>query len=455
MCDALLRMKDSLRVTSGNTRVSRSRQVLRSCVHLALSCCSPIESEKLSHLERAPALIWNGVGRSMSFSKTRAPNKPVSLKQLLLQRLVVHLYATDDRSQQQNIVGTLCDMLQYVVGDCAMVSVPANIVDILIVFSIATKRLFQDPAYQQKGPTPQRVSKEMRSIFNAEKNNISSLHTNSGNGLQDSVRKNVPPAPPEALECHVSADDLGSAFSYLHSQCKHDVLLLMNCMPNYDLEEHVKGAAHGSSLQTEQVQFSDKNMPNSFSEQISLQDHSQMCEYQLLQLQRQSCKQGHELLIMALESSSQELEKHVRELEFSNCEQLEQHGRELGIHRSQLEAYQKDMVDHIHSLDTSLALLQSRMRELQNYSHEFQDCSHALQTTGEELERLLLPPNSPPSPLPPPPPPPLLPPPMPMPVLMPTAPMPAPMCVHSKQLHREDGNLHQQVSRPQEKSRAL
>jgi len=137
----------------------------------------------------------------------------------VLGSLVANIYRTDAEHQYAQGVDTVAQMFRHVTVHAGMKHWPPNIINMLMLLSIAIKRLYSDNTTREL--TPQMVCKEMQEI--ALKAGTSQIVPTQELDVRESVAEQASNVP--TGDCHrVSAEDLSCALIYLQSLSKDSLL---------------------------------------------------------------------------------------------------------------------------------------------------------------------------------------------------------------------------------------
>jgi len=75
------------------------------------------------------------------------------------------MYHTDEQSQGDHIAKALCDMLEHFTSIEDVTAWPSNVLDVLLVLTLALKKLNQAAGTRKETPALQVVIQEMQGIF--------------------------------------------------------------------------------------------------------------------------------------------------------------------------------------------------------------------------------------------------------------------------------------------------
>lgn len=258
--------------------------------------------------------------------------------------LVIHIYRTDDRSQQQDAIKTLFDTMQHVAVKSDMKILPSSSIDIVMIFAIALREVFQAESNHRGLPKMQTIIKQMQHIYkttqdenNGQRVSVVDLTTMRCSNFKD-----------EGIKYYVSADDLAFALGYLCNQPKATLLLLIQYSLRFQNQSHIS------------------------------QRSSQESSTDFPELETQSCNQS----LDSSTSEHSELHRRLGELEAKNCS--------LEKLRNESEHMMVDMRAQHREMDAYIETLQSRIHVLEQPANDVKHIEARFLTDAEELQCKIL-----------------------------------------------------------------
>jgi len=197
---------------------------------------STLGREKSRQEERVSVLVWHGFGRvSVAPGMEAAEQRITSCVPggFSFGCLIAHLYRTDAEHQYSQAADTLSQMLQYITAQAQMKRWLPNTIDMLMLLSIAIKRLYSDRRSRQIELQPEVVCKEMHLI--ASKSAVQTAQAREPDAwdwFSDQAS-----CGSIGDDCYpVSSEDLSVALIYVQSLSKDSLLLLLTHLSQVAVE---------------------------------------------------------------------------------------------------------------------------------------------------------------------------------------------------------------------------
>jgi len=198
------------------TCAARMAGVVRGIKDLVLGSLRALENERLKHQREVPVIVWYGVQQHASIWIGDQSRKQSNL---LLYHIARRLYNTDDDSQKEYAIQTICEMFLHAMMFGSMSCWPSDIFDRLILLPIAMRRVQERHNLGTAKPDPTWIKCEICHIM---KNSASDAELANSNALDaEDVLKPRYFQRHEDFEYYATADDLADALVYLQGLQKN------------------------------------------------------------------------------------------------------------------------------------------------------------------------------------------------------------------------------------------